>query len=104
MKTVGFLLLFLVLSGNALAGEGNDSCVLVRNGDNLWKISSVLRVPVRDLAVNNGIKNPNRIHPGQRICRGNHEELDGKPAEVAEGYTPYAEAGRNPLVRKVYSD
>ena len=39
----------------------------IRSGDTLWKISKKYRIDIEQLAVLNGIKNPNRLKVGKRI-------------------------------------
>lgn len=39
----------------------------MRSGDTLWKISKKYRINIEQLAVINGIKNPNRLKIGKRI-------------------------------------
>ena len=39
----------------------------VRGGDTLWKISKRYRIDIEQLAVLNGIKNPNKLKAGKRI-------------------------------------
>jgi cell envelope opacity-associated protein A len=52
-------------------GNHNNSCAAtyrVRRGDTLSAISRQFRVPVHAIAQANGIRNPNRIYAGQRLC------------------------------------
>ena len=108
----------VLLGGNAWADEG---CATVRRGDNLTKVARELNSTVPDLAAKNGIKDPNRIYPGQKICleeakdsaqdpkasrvqQSKHKSPKKAETGVADdilaGYTPYAEIGVNPLIAK----
>lgn len=52
-------------------GKHYNSCATtykVRKGDALSNIARHYRVSVRELSKANGIKNPNRIYAGQRLC------------------------------------
>jgi hypothetical protein len=114
------VLAFFCLGGNAWADETKESCVTVQRGDNLIRTARALNSTVSDLARINGIKNPNRIYLRQKICRDAEMKSPAKGSEIpqkeepekpsapknvetdiaVEGYTPYAEVGRNPLVPK----
>lgn len=112
------------LGNSAWAKEAREGCVQVKPGDTLWGISRSLKTTVSDLAAKNSIRNPSRIHPGQKICRDEEGENPSKESDVpqkqpekpkilkttqtdvasVEGYTPYVEVGRNPLVPKEKRD
>ncbi len=109
------------LGGNAWADEVKEGCVTVQRSDNLTRVARALNSTVSNLVVVNGIKDQDRIYPGQKICRDadvKNPAMDSEPlqqkkpakpnapknseTDIAEtkGYTPYAETGRNPLVSK----
>lgn len=117
------ILAFFVLGNVVRANEANEGCITVQRRDNLTKIARVLNSSVQKLVEINGIKNRHLIYPGQEICREvvvkssaamgskipQREEQSAKPIDLkkeqvgsatAEGYTPYAEIGVNPLVPK----
>ena len=101
------------LGGNAWADEVKEGCVTVQRSDNLTRVARALNSTVSNLVVVNGIKNQDRIYPGQKICREVDVKVPAmdskplqqkKPAEPAPrnsetgvasnipaGYTPYAE-------------
>lgn len=109
------------LGGNAWADEVKEGCVTVQRSDNLTRVARALNSTVSNLVVVNGIKNQDRIYPGQKICREVDVKVPAmdskplqqkKPAEPAPrnsetgvasnipaGYTPYAETGVNPLLK-----
>lgn len=119
-----FALIFALFcfGGSARADEVRESnCIVAESGDTLWGAAKILGSTVSDLAKGNGIKNPNRIYPGQKVCRDAEVKNPAKGSEIpqkeqpvkpiapktmetdvagTQGYTPYAEAGRNPLVPK----
>lgn len=118
--TVILLVCGICLGGNAWADEtSKDNCVLVASGDTLSKIARTLDSTVSELAKKNGIQNSDIIYPGQKICRdgdttrekgapNQQQEEKQRPShagaaniagiDIPEGYTPYKEVGRNPLV------
>lgn len=109
------------LGGNAWADETREGCITVQRSDNLTRVARALNSTVSNLVVVNGIKDQDRIYPGQKICRDadvKNPAMDSeplqqkKPAEPAPRnsetgvasniparYTPYAETGVNPLLK-----
>lgn len=112
----------VLLGGNAWADEAKERCATVQRGDNLTRIARELNSTVPDLVAKNGIKDQNRIYPGQKICLGEakdfaQDQKNQQPkskamkkaeasvnGDIPEGYTPYAETGVNPLIAKKSGD
>jgi cell wall-associated NlpC family hydrolase len=73
-----------VAAGTASAetpAASNASYVTVRKGDTLSGIASAHHTTWQHLAAINHLKNPNSIHPGQRIyLSGSHTTAPSKPA------------------------
>lgn len=83
------VLMSLSVSGSALAAvQRNEECYEVKRGDTLQRVSRALRSGISDLAKLNGIKDINRIYPGQKICSGSQEESDGVKTETSRGSVP----------------
>lgn len=55
----------IYINTSTSASSGSSVQYTVRRGDNLWNIARRYRTTVRQIVLNNGIRNPNLIYPGQ---------------------------------------
>jgi N-acetylmuramoyl-L-alanine amidase len=85
----------LAALGGLLLGTGQAAAYDVKPGDTLWAISHRTGVPIDRIVRDNGLKDPNRIVPGQHLVVGD------APVPAAAARTPEAvrgEAARQVLV------
>jgi LysM repeat protein len=71
-----------------LLGTGQAAAYDVQPGDTLWAISHRTGVPVDQIVRDNGLKDPNRLVPGQHLVVG-----DAPPPGAAAARTPEAVRG-----------
>ena len=62
------LLLLVLTAQAAMADSGCRTWYRVKKGDTLWRISRWYGSTPKAIARASGIKNPNRIYPGEMVC------------------------------------
>lgn len=85
----------LALLGASPAAAGQ---YVVKQGDTLWAISRDQQVALARLVQANGLSNPNRIYPGQRL------ELGESPVSTPTVPPPAAATNRGPAARQIIHD